>query len=208
MHLQVRHRSSGAAKRLCDLVGATLLSLLLAPFIGIAALLVVAALGRPVFFRQVRTGIHGRAFALYKFRTMRPLGGAPGSQDDDGRLTRVGRFLRATSLDELPELWNVVRGDMSLVGPRPLLPEYLPLYSPFEARRHHVKPGITGWAQINGRNATTWEERFRFDVWYVENQSLGLDLRIFLRTVVAVMTRRGISHPDHSTMERFDARKG
>ena len=206
MHPQVRHRSSGAAKRLCDLVGATLLAVLLAPFIGMAALLVVAALGRPVLFRQVRTGIHGQAFTLYKFRTMRPGGGEPGSQDDDGRLTRVGRFLRATSLDELPELWNVVRGDMSLVGPRPLLPEYLPLYSPFEARRHEVKPGITGWAQINGRNATTWEERFRFDVWYVENQSLGLDLRIFLRTVVAVLTRSGISHPDHSTMERFDAR--
>jgi lipopolysaccharide/colanic/teichoic acid biosynthesis glycosyltransferase len=157
-----------------------------------------------LLFRQTRIGLHGRPFTLYKFKTMRD---ARPSQDgmatDAVRLTRLGRFLRATSLDELPTLWNVIKGDMRLVGPRPLLPEYLPLYTPEQMRRHEVKPGITGWAQVNGRNAISWEEKFRLDVWYVDNRSMLLDLKIIWMTIWQVFARTGISAKGHATMPPF-----
>lgn len=165
---------------------------------AIVAVLVRTKLGSPILFRQVRPGKDGRPFEMIKFRTM--LGGdAP----DNARLTGFGRFLRSTSLDELPELWNVVRGDMSLVGPRPLLVDYLPLYSEEQRRRHDVRPGITGWAQVNGRNSLGWADRFALDVWYVENRTLWLDLQILGRTVAAVCGRAGVSAPGQATMERF-----
>ncbi len=192
------------AKRLMDIVGATLGLVLFAPVMALVAVGVWLDLGRPILFRQVRTGLHGRPFVLVKFRTMREATGPDGQPLPDAeRLTRFGRFLRATSLDELPTLWNVLKGEMSLVGPRPLLPEYLPLYTPEQARRHEVKPGITGWAQIHGRNALSWEERFRLDVWYVDHQSLWLDVKILLLTFWKVIKREGISAPGHATMEKF-----
>jgi lipopolysaccharide/colanic/teichoic acid biosynthesis glycosyltransferase len=158
-----------------------------------------------LLFRQTRIGLHGRSFTLYKLKTMRdPRPGEDPLATDAVRLTRVGRVLRATSLDELPTLWNVVKGDMRLVGPRPLLPEYLPLYTPEQMRRHEVKPGITGWAQIHGRNAISWEEKFRLDVWYVDNRSLWLDVKILWLTVWQVLARKGISAPGHLTMPRFE----
>ncbi len=191
-------------KRFLDLVLAIIALLLLAPLLFVIALLVRILLGSPVLFRQTRPGMHGRPFTLIKFRTMSDTRDEHGQLlPDEQRLTRFGRFLRATSLDELPELWNVIRGDMSLVGPRPLLMEYLPLYTERQARRHEVRPGITGWAQVNGRNATSWEERFEHDVWYVEHQSLALDLEILVLTVVQVFHRKGISHPGHVTMPKF-----
>jgi sugar transferase EpsL len=191
-------------KRACDLAGAALLLVLLGPLLALVATLVRIALGPPVVFRQERLGKGGRPFVLLKFRTMRvDAAQTPGPRGDAERLTRLGIALRGLSLDELPELLNVLRGDMSLVGPRPLLPEYLPLYSPNQARRHEVRPGITGWAQVNGRNALTWDERFRLDVWYVDHASLRLDTSILLRTVLAVLRREGISHPGSPTMEPF-----
>lgn len=191
-------------KRLMDIVGAALGLIVLAPVLCVTAITVRVVLGRPVLFRQVRPGVHGRRFILYKFRTMRDVVDASGATlPDADRLTRVGAWLRSTSIDELPELWNVLRGDMSLVGPRPLLAEYLLLFTPTQARRHEVRPGITGWAQVNGRNELSWEERLALDVWYVDNRSLALDLRILLRTVRAVVARAGISHSGHATMERF-----
>lgn len=190
-------------KRLFDIIGAVVLLVLLLPVLLIVAILVRVKLGSPVLFRQVRPGRGARPFTLVKFRTMAvPAPGAPTAPDAD-RLTPFGRKLRASSLDELPELWNVLRGEMSLVGPRPLLMAYLERYSPEQARRHEVRPGITGWAQVNGRNATTWEERLRLDVWYVDNRSLALDLRILLRTVALVFSREGISPPGEATMEEF-----
>jgi lipopolysaccharide/colanic/teichoic acid biosynthesis glycosyltransferase len=157
-----------------------------------------------VFFRQVRPGLHGRPFTMVKFRTMRDAVDGEGRPlPDELRITPLGRFLRGTSLDELPELWNVLRGEMSLVGPRPLLMEYLPLYTPEQARRHEVRPGITGWAQVNGRNAIGWEEKFRLDSWYVDHRSLWLDLKILLLTVKKVFVREGISQEGQATMERF-----
>ena len=161
-------------------------------------------LGSPVFFRQTRPGLNGRPFTMVKFRTMTDARGQDGQllQDAD-RLTKFGRFLRASSLDELPELWNVLQGDMSLVGPRPLLMEYLPLYSPEEARRHDVRPGITGWAQVNGRNALSWQEKFKLDVWYADHQSLRLDIKILWMTVRKVLVREGISAPGNATMPVF-----
>jgi lipopolysaccharide/colanic/teichoic acid biosynthesis glycosyltransferase len=157
-----------------------------------------------LLFRQTRIGLHGRPFTLYKFKTMRdPRPGEDAMATDAIRLTRWGRFLRASSLDELPTIWNVIKGDMRLVGPRPLLPEYLPLYSLEQSRRHEVKPGITGWAQVNGRNAISWEEKFRLDVWYVDNRSLWLDLKILWMTVWQVLSRKGISAEGHATMPRF-----
>ena len=176
----------------------------MSPIMLLLALAVATTMGRPVLFRQMRPGRGGRAFCLLKFRTMtadRDASGAP--LCDAQRLTALGRLLRAASLDELPELINVIKGDMSLVGPRPLLLEYLPLYTAEQARRHEVRPGITGWAQVNGRNALSWEERFRMDVWYIENQSLWLDLKIIARTVVSVVTARGVSHPGEATMPAF-----
>jgi len=161
-------------------------------------------LGSPVFFRQIRPGLHGRPFQMVKFRTMTDACAADGRLlPDVERLTTFGRFLRASSLDELPELWNVLKGDMSLVGPRPLLMDYLPLYSPEQLRRHDVRPGITGWAQINGRNALSWEEKFKLDVWYVSNRSMWLDIKILWLTVRKVLVRDGISAAGEATMPRF-----
>ena len=171
----------------------------------VVALAIWINLGGPVFFRQQRTGLHGNFFKLIKFRTMSEAKSADGSVlGDAARLTPFGKFLRRTSLDELPELINVLKGDMSLVGPRPLLPEYLPYYNTDQRRRHDVKPGLTGWAQVNGRNALSWEERFKLDVWYVENLSFGLDLKILAKTVGVAFSGAGISADDHATMPRFD----
>lgn len=191
-------------KRLVDIVASLAMLVLLSPVIAAVAIAVRLDLGAPVLFRQVRPGLKGSPFTLYKFRTMRgPHSGEPGSDQDAQRLTAFGRRLRATSLDELPELWNVLRGDMSLVGPRPLLMRYLPLYSPEQMRRHDVRPGLTGWAQVNGRNALTWEEKFKLDVWYVDHRSISLDLRILLLTVAAVFRREGISSGSSATMPEF-----
>ena len=160
--------------------------------------------GSPALFRQRRVGLRGREFTVLKFRTMRDAAGPDGKPlPDEQRMTRLGAFLRRSSLDELPQLWNVLKGDMSLVGPRPLLPEYLPLYSPEQARRHEVKPGITGWAQVNGRNAIDWDTKLAMDVWYVDHRSLWLDLRILLMTVRKVLVRDGISQAGHATAEPF-----
>lgn len=161
-------------------------------------------LGSPVFFRQLRPGLDSKPFAMIKFRTMTDVSGADGKLLSDSlRMTRFGRFLRSTSLDELPELWNVLRGDMSLVGPRPLLMQYLPLYSVEQSRRHEVRPGITGWAQVNGRNAISWEDKFNLDVWYVDNHNLWLDLKILCLTVRKVLVRDGISSHGEQTMSEF-----
>ena len=191
-------------KRCFDLVTAAIALLLLAPLIGAVALLVGAKMGRPVFFAQRRPGKAGALFTVYKFRTMLPEDG----RADAERLTPLGGTLRRYSLDELPQLWNVLRGDMSFVGPRPLLVEYLPLYSPEQARRHEVRPGITGWAQVNGRNAQSWEERLRLDVWYVDHRSFRLDLRILWLTVRKVISAEGLTQPGHATMPRFTGSRG
>jgi sugar transferase EpsL len=178
--------------------------IVLSPVFALVALAVRVSLGSPVIFRQQRPGKNERPFTLYKFRTMRDARDAQGTLLPDARrLTRLGAFLRATSLDELPELVNVLRGDMSLVGPRPLLMEYLPLYSPEQRRRHDVRPGVTGWAQVNGRNALTWREKFALDIEYVEHVSMGLDLRILILTIVSVVRSEGISHSGHVTMQPF-----
>lgn len=195
-------------KRLFDLLLSLGGLLVLAPPLLLLWVLVRRKLGSPVLFRQVRPGLHGRPFMMVKFRTMTDERGADGELLPDAqRLTAFGRFLRASSLDELPELWNVLRGEMSLVGPRPLLMEYLPLYSPEQARRHEVRPGITGWAQVNGRNAVSWDERFKLDVWYVDHRSLWLDLRILWLTVRKVIVREGISAQGEATMPRFTGNK-
>lgn len=191
-------------KRLFDLVVAASLLVALALPMLFLALLIGWRLGRPVLFRQIRPGRHGRPFTMVKFRTMTDARDSAGVLLPDAqRMTPFGSFLRSSSLDELPELWNVLRGDMSLVGPRPLLMEYLPLYTPEQARRHEVRPGITGWAQVNGRNALSWEERFKLDVWYVDHHSLWLDLRIFWLTVRKVIQRDGISAAGDATMPKF-----
>lgn len=191
-------------KRLLDVALASAALLLLLPFIGLLALLVRTRLGTPVLFRQRRPGLNGRIFTIYKFRTMTDARDEQGQLLPDAeRLTAFGRFLRSSSLDELPELWNVLRGDMSLVGPRPLLIQYLPRYTPQQARRHEVRPGITGWAQVNGRNALSWEEKFVLDVWYVEHVSLRLDVKIVALTVQKIVQREGISQPGQATMEEF-----
>ncbi|MEZ4401520.1 MAG: sugar transferase [Kofleriaceae bacterium] len=184
-----------AAKRAIDVAGASLALTLGAPVLAATAVAVARDLGRPVLFRQRRPGLRGQPFTLVKFRTMKDAVDRAGHPlPDADRLTRFGQRLRATSLDELPQFWNVLVGDMSLVGPRPLLMQYLPLYSAEQARRHDVKPGITGWAQVNGRNALAWEDKFALDVWYVDHQSLALDLRILLATVRAALARSGVSH--------------
>lgn len=191
-------------KRLFDIVVSACALLLLALPLLVVIWMVRRNLGSPVFFTQVRPGLHGRPFKMVKFRTMTDARGPDGALlHDADRLTPFGRFLRATSLDELPELWNVLKGDMSQVGPRPLLMEYLPLYSTEQARRHEVRPGITGWAQVNGRNAIGWEEKFRLDVWYVDHQSLWLDLRILWLTVKKVLVRDGISAAGEATVKNF-----
>jgi sugar transferase EpsL len=191
-------------KRALDAAAAAVMLSLMALPMAVLALCVAAFLGRPIFFRQRRPGLGGRPFELIKFRTMREAADASGTPMPDAlRLTAFGRFLRASSLDELPEFWNVLTGDMSLVGPRPLLTEYLPLYTPEQARRHEVRPGITGWAQINGRNAISWEEKFKLDVWYVDNQSLWLDLKILFLTILRVFQQTGISADGEATMPKF-----
>jgi lipopolysaccharide/colanic/teichoic acid biosynthesis glycosyltransferase len=191
-------------KRLFDLLVSLVGLLVLALPLLVLSFLVLHKLGGPVLFRQVRPGLHGRPFMMVKFRTMTDERGPDGELLPDAlRLNAFGRFLRASSLDELPELWNVLRGEMSLVGPRPLLMEYLPLYSSEQARRHEVRPGITGWAQINGRNALSWDERFRLDVWYVDHRSFWLDLKVLWLTVRKVVVREGISAHGDATMPRF-----
>ena len=191
-------------KRLLDLTLAASALFMLAPVIVVVAVLVRTRLGSPVLFSQVRPGKNGRPFRMVKFRTMTDARDAAGQLlPDDVRLTRFGRFLRSTSLDELPELWNVLLGHMSLVGPRPLLMQYLPLYSDEQSRRHDVLPGLTGWAQVNGRNRTTWDERFAQDVWYVDNVSLSVDLKVLVLTVLKVVRRDGVSAEGHATMPAF-----
>ncbi len=195
-------------KRVFDFVAASLALLMLALPLLALAWLIRRKLGSPVLFRQVRPGLHGKPFRMVKFRTMTDERDANGALLPDAqRLTPIGRFLRASSLDELPELWNVLRGDMSLVGPRPLLMEYLPLYSPEQARRHEVRPGITGWAQVNGRNSISWADKFALDVWYVDHSSLWLDVRILWLTVRKVLARDGISAAGEATMQRFEGDK-
>lgn len=195
-------------KRLFDLLASAIGLLLLAVPLALLAWQVRRKLGSPVLFTQVRPGLHGKPFRMVKFRTMTDARDASGALLPDAqRLTPFGRFLRASSLDELPELWNVLRGEMSLVGPRPLLMEYLPLYSPEQARRHEVRPGITGWAQVNGRNAISWADKFALDVWYVDHRSLWLDVRILWLTVRKVLVRDGISAAGEATMPRFEGDK-
>ena len=192
------------SKRILDIALTILGLVLLAPVLCLITLLVRVFIGSPVFFRQLRGGYRGKPFHLLKFRTMTGARDRQGNLlPDSERLTRFGRFLRSTSLDELPELANVLRGEMSLVGPRPLFASYLERYSPEQARRHAVLPGITGWAQINGRNALSWEDKFRLDVWYVDNRSLWLDMKILLLTIWKVLRREGISQEGHATAEEF-----
>ena len=196
-------------KRCIDIAIAAAVLLLAAPLLLLVAVAVRVNLGSPVLFRQRRPGLHGRPFTMVKFRTMRDAIGRDGRPLPDAeRLTPFGKLLRSTSLDELPELWNVLRGEMSLVGPRPLLMEYLDRYTPEQARRHEVRPGVTGWAQVNGRNALSWEERFRLDVWYVEHRSLRLDLKILTRTLSMVLRRTGVSAEGEATMSLFEGKVG
>jgi lipopolysaccharide/colanic/teichoic acid biosynthesis glycosyltransferase len=189
-----RRRVGLAVKRLIDIVGAALGLLLLGPVLAWAAVGIAATMGRPIFFRQLRPGLHGSPYMIWKFRTMRaPRAGEVWFDTDAARVTRLGAFLRATSIDELPELWNVLRGEMSLVGPRPLLMEYLDHYTPEERRRHEMRPGITGWAAVNGRHTARFEDRLQLDVWYVEHWSLALDVRIVAMTLAQVVRREGVS---------------
>lgn len=192
------------AKRWIDIIIAVTALVIFGPALLVLALIVAMKLGTPVLFTQDRPGLGGRIFRLFKFRTMTDARDESGQLlPDSERLTAFGRFMRSASLDELPELWNVLRGDMSLVGPRPLLVEYLERYTPEQARRHEVRPGITGWAQVNGRNALSWEERFALDVWYVDNRSLWLDVKILAMTVSKVLRREGVTSPGHATMPEF-----
>jgi len=192
-------------KKIFDLIVTFLGLLLLLPIITLTALMVRSKLGSPIFFKQVRPGLNGNLFNIYKFRSMTNECDKDGNLlIDEVRLTKFGKFLRSTSLDELPGLWNVLKGDMSLVGPRPLLVEYLPLYSEKQSRRHEVRPGITGWAQVNGRNAISWDEKFDLDVWYVDNQSFWLDIKILWLTVQKVISRDGVSPEGVDIMPRFD----
>lgn len=196
-------------KRLIDVTGALIGLLLLSPLILGAALTVWFGVGRPILFRQTRPGLHGRPFDVLKFRTMTDLRDERGELlRDEYRLNRVGRFLRGTSLDELPQLWSVLKGDMSLVGPRPLLMRYLPRYTPEQMRRHEAKPGVTGWAQVNGRNAISWEDKFAFDVWYVEHRSLWLDVKILWLTIVRVVKRQDVNVDQVATMHEFWGKDG
>ena len=198
------HGRDAWAKRMIDIAGAAMGLALLSPVLLGAMLAVRLRMGTPVLFRQTRPGLHGRPFEMVKLRTMRDTAGPDGRPLPDAeRLTPLGRFLRASSIDELPELWNVLKGEMSLVGPRPLLMEYLPLYSPEQSRRHELRPGLTGWAQVNGRNALSWDEKFALDVWYVDNRTLALDLRIMWMTATKILKRDGISAAGEATMPKF-----
>jgi sugar transferase EpsL len=200
----VNHLYSRCGKRALDIVAATLALICVAPVLAVVAIAIHTTMGRPILFRQRRPGLHGRQFAILKFRTMRTDRDEAGDLIPDAqRLTRLGRLLRTTSADELPELWNVVRGEMTLVGPRPLLTQYVSRYTPEQARRHEVRPGITGWAQVNGRNAISWEEKFALDVWYVDNCSFAIDMKILALTAWQVLARRGINQPGHATAEEF-----
>jgi len=191
-------------KRLFDLFATILVLCLLSPLLVLIAILVLIFHGKPIIFHQIRPGLKGSPFKLYKFRTMTNAHNFDGTLlPDEQRITRLGHLLRSTSLDELPELINVLQGEMSLVGPRPLLMQYLERYSPEQARRHDVLPGITGWAQVNGRNAIDWENKFRFDVWYVDNWSIVLDIKILILTILKVLKREGINQPGHATAEEF-----
>lgn len=195
-------------KRLFDIIASAFGLMLLSPVIAVVAWRISHKLGSPVLFRQVRPGLNGKPFEMIKFRTMRDAIDEAGNPlPDSERMTPFGSFLRSSSLDELPELWNVLKGDMSLVGPRPLLMEYLPLYSPEQYRRHESRPGVTGWAQINGRNALSWDEKFKLDIWYVDNRSFLLDLKIILLTIKKVIVRDGISADGEATMAKFTGRK-
>ena len=202
-------RYESRAKRASDVIGSVALLGVAAPVLVVAAAAVLLTMGSPVLYRDRRAGRAGRTFELLKFRTMRPL--RPGEtvpESDHVRITRVGQVLRRTSIDELPSLLNVLRGDMSLVGPRPLPVRYLDRYTATQARRHDVKPGITGWAQVNGRNAVSWAEKFTLDVWYVDHSSLRLDLRILMMTVLGLLRRQGISYEGHATMPEFTGETG
>jgi lipopolysaccharide/colanic/teichoic acid biosynthesis glycosyltransferase len=191
-------------KRFLDLTAAAVALVLLGPALVVVAVAVRLTMGRPILFRQVRIGRNERYFRILKFRTMRDLRNAAGDPlPDSQRITPLGRFIRALSVDELPQLWNVLKGDMSLVGPRPLLPEYLPRYTPRQRRRNEVMPGLSGWAQVNGRNTLSWERKFELDIWYVENCSPWLDLKILALTVACVFRRAGIAHDGHATMSEF-----
>lgn len=191
-------------KRFFDIIIASIALILLSPLYAFVAYKVKKNLGSPVLFRQVRPGLHGKPFEMIKFRTMKDAVDEQGNPlPDSERLTPFGKMLRSTSLDEMPELWNVIKGDMSIVGPRPLLMEYLPLYSPEQAKRHDVRPGMTGHAQVNGRNAIGWEEKFKLDTWYVENHSIWLDFKIILKTIIVVLARDNISQKNHVTTENF-----
>jgi len=211
LHKTIPHKRHArfAVKRAVDVAAAAIGLVILSPLIGVAALAIRCLMGSPIFFKQERPGLLGVPFTLVKFRTMADTRSPSGDLlPDADRLTALGRFLRRTSLDELPQLWNVLKGDLSLVGPRPLLMRYLQRYSPFQMRRHEVKPGITGWAQVNGRNAITWDEKFALDVWYVDNWSLKLDLKIILLTVVRVFSGRGVTQEGKSTVDEFLGNSG
>ena len=200
------HPLNAYCKRALDLIVASFGLALLSPLLFVMALMIRLSMGSPIFFRQVRPGYHARPFTLVKFRTMTEGGSIVDPSTDAVRLTRLGRLMRKFSLDEFPQFWNVLKGEMSLVGPRPLLMEYLEYYTPEQARRHDVKPGITGWAQINGRNTVTWEQKFLLDVWYVDHMNFWLDLRILAVTMQKVLRREGINQPGHTTTEKFGAR--
>ena len=195
-------------KRAFDIAASTSALVVLSPVLAITAYKVKKELGSPVLFRQTRPGLHGKPFEMIKFRTMKDATDKEGNAlPDSERLTEFGKKLRASSLDELPELWNVLKGDMSLVGPRPLLMEYLPLYNAEQAKRHNVRPGVTGYAQVNGRNSLSWEDKFKLDTWYVEHQSLWLDMKILLKTVKKVIIKDGINESEEVTMTRFTGKK-
>ncbi|MBE4616472.1 sugar transferase [Vibrio navarrensis] len=202
--LLLLHQETTVLKRASDFILALLACAFFLPIIIIVAILVRVKLGSPILFHQERPGLHGKVFKMYKFRTMTDAKDLHGHLlPNEQRMTKFGNALRATSLDELPGLFNVIKGDMSLVGPRPLLVEYLPLYTEEQARRHEVRPRITGWAQVNGRNAISWEDKFKFDVWYVDNQSLWLDIKILFLTIKKVIVKDGINNSDNVTMPRF-----
>ncbi|AUT96513.1 sugar transferase [Citrobacter europaeus] len=195
-------------KRVFDIIASAILLICLSPVIAVTFFLVRQKLGKPAFFRQIRPGINGIPFEMIKFRSMKDAVDEQGNQlSDEERLTTFGRKIRALSLDELPELWNVLKGDMSLVGPRPLLMSYLELYDEEQKRRHDVRPGVTGWAQVNGRNALSWEEKFKLDVWYVDNHSLWFDIKILFLTIKKVFIKEGISSEGHATMPVFKGNK-
>ena len=204
MTIKLLPKGSPIVKRLIDIILTILMLLLLSPVLILISTLVAWQHGFPILFKQKRPGYSGQIFTIYKFRTMQSLNDRQGNPlPDEKRLTKLGRFLRSTSLDELPELFNVLKGEMSLVGPRPLLIAYLPLYNTEQSRRHEMLPGITGWAQVHGRNILTWQEKFAYDVWYIDHWSLWLDLKIIGLTIVKVLSREGISQPGQATAELF-----